>query len=269
MTHKKALGILLAVVLTMVAFNGNSFADWASLCGVSINDATDDKDIHGNANSFVKLFNEYFATELGPNTYLTGNDLFNGRGVDPEFNWISSNTSVVGAYKAASLFHELYVLDSDENNLGMLYSPTGTDVSNGITDLSGEGTNINTDGLTLTFQLKAHDGSSVSYLWNSSPTNNYDLKVHMIALEITDLYNAKTGGNFTDVYMFGWEDLDDLNAQNYWVADWDYQDFVVIMTNVTPTPATPEPATMLLWAFGSFGVAGTTWAKKRRSKKRA
>jgi hypothetical protein len=40
------------------------------------------------------------------------------------------------------------------------------------------------------------------------------------------------------------------------------QDFIYVARNSSPTP---EPATILLWSLGSFGVFGATWLKKRRN----
>ena len=89
------------------------------------------------------------------------------------------------------------------------------------------------------------------------------------------------------------------NDKNYWLAAYDpgkyygelgdYKVFVMNVTSidgadrqdylylastatVTPPPTSndvPEPATLLLWTLGGIGVAGTTWARKRKIKKLA
>ena len=84
-------------------------------------------------------------------------------------------------------------------------------------------------------------------------------------------------------------------SQNYWTQKYDARqryneigDYCVFVMQVTDSSGNrgqdflylanatytknhdvPEPATMLLWALGGLGVAGSTWTRKRRMKKLA
>ena len=46
------------------------------------------------------------------------------------------------------------------------------------------------------------------------------------------------------------------------------QDFLILLEH-EGSPDVPEPATLLLWTLGGLGVAGTSWARKRRLAKAA
>ena len=91
------------------------------------------------------------------------------------------------------------------------------------------------------FQLDAYLGATPIYCWSSNPCQNNgvlgkpgDNKVHMVAIDITDLYNTKYGTAKGSVIMFGWESLHSTAANGGLHADWDYQDIILIMTDVTP-----------------------------------
>lgn len=242
--------------------------------GVNISDANPYKD----GNNLYQLFNRYFSDQLGTEgLYTSSNALFNDRGVDPTTDWTTSHSQMVGAFKVASLGHEFKMLGEDGNTVGSIMSVGGTTniySSTGITDLSGSSVVNIADGLHLSFQLDAYNGSKMVYSWSSNveenlvrPLTKGDGMIHMIALDITDLYNAKYNTSNNSVYMFGWEDLHLTAAGGGSKSDWDYQDFVAIMTNLTPesVATTPEPATMLMFLVGGGFTSVVAWRKRQRN----
>jgi hypothetical protein len=229
--------------------------------GVDINDANQYKD----GNTLYQLFNKYFQDQLGSNVFSNSNDLFNTYGVDPNTDWTTNGSSVVGAFKVAALEHEMSVVSrTTGENLGSIIDVAGTtnihDV-NGISDLSGSSFAL-PDGDHIDFRLNASlENPSVDNQWSSNSAENEDGKIHMIAFDITGLYNSKYGTVFDSVYMLGWEDLADGGR---YPADWDYQDFVAIITNLTPvSSATPEPATMVMFLIGTGLTSAVAWRKRK------
>jgi hypothetical protein len=264
-------------------------------------DLTDDYNIniydHNSPNipSLYQLFNDYFAAELGDNKYTSSNALFNALGVDPHSQWKTSGTSLVGAYANSAMQHELNVVDMNGNELGQILnlSEYGNSVNGDrIGDISGSVTNI-PDGININLQLAPRYGDifdnensiigpDYQWVWSSDPSKNEypegtlfkddaifagDGSIHMLALNITDLYNQKYGTDFESVYMFAWEDLSDLVNGHWLPADYDFQDFVGIMTNLTPTAAAPEPASMLILLVGGGVSSLYVFGKRRREKK--
>lgn len=234
--------------------------------GVNISDANQ----YDDGNTLFQLFNKYFADQLGDDgLYSSSNDLFNNLGVDPRTDWTTEGSQLVGAFKVAAFGHEMSVVSKGGEKLGSIIDVAGTSnihSENGISDLSGGGAITLPDGVHINFQLDATAWGQDAYSWSSDPdANGGDGEIHMIALEITELYNEKYGTDFDSVYMLGWEDLDRDGTGGYGKADWDYQDFVAIITNIKPTStATPEPATWIMFLTG--GVATAAFWRKRANR---
>ena len=270
---KKFIVISVCVLFALMP-TGVVRGDLLSQYGVNISDANS----YGDNINLYQLFNRYFAEQLGEaGLYASSNDLFNDRGVNPYTDWTTSGSQLVGAFKVAALGHEMSMLDASGNIVASLISVGGTvniGQADGITDLSGQSVVNIADGLNVSFRLDAYWGDSHLYGWSSNPDENdgrlnpysNDNMIHMIALDITDLYNAKHGTLNDSVYMFGWEDLHLTAYGGGLPADWDYQDFVAIMTNLTPNDnaVVPEPGTMLIVGMG---VLALPLARRRLRKK--
>ncbi|MDR3233329.1 MAG: PEP-CTERM sorting domain-containing protein [Planctomycetaceae bacterium] len=216
--------------------------------------------------NLVQLFNQYFRDQ--GMSYTSSDELYQDLGVQSITNWTTHGSSVVGAFKVAAFQHTLSVIGSNGQNLGSIYTvESNTNLGEGVGIVDIEGGFQLADGQNISFQLAAGIPSTVyDYTWSSDGENNPDGRTHMITFDVTDLYNAKNGTDFTSVYMMGWEDMPDGNA---W-TDWDYQDSVYFVTNLEPTDdrqhnhyETPEPATLFI--FG-LGIVGAAVARRYRKK---
>ncbi len=260
----------LLFVLFLLPHGQTAFAEaLTQLYGVDIKDANSYDS--GMLNLYA-LFNDYFQDQLGTvgfeSAYGSSNDLFDARGVSSDFNWSTNGSELVGAYKVAGFSHTLSLLDQSGNTLAQATSYVGNtgNSGSGIIDISGGGI---ADVLNASWSLDAGVpwGGDPVYTWSSDQNLNSDEQVHMIAFDVTDLYNAKYGTDVSSAFMFAWEDLALTGSNSAYGyiqgADWDYQDFVGIVTNVTPTPSTtPEPASLLIFAAG--GLASVVAFRRRK-----
>lgn len=267
----KKIFVLLCGLTLIFAFQSVSKAELLTdLYGINISDANK----YNDGNTLYQLFNNYFGLDEETG-YSSSNDLFNDRGVDPYATWTTSGSELIGAFKVAAFGHEMSVMSQNGTVLGSIIDVAGTEnisEANGISDLSGGSVSL-PDGHRVNFQLDASLWGNDVYSWSSDPAANAgtqpigvtgDDMIHMIAFDITDIYNEYFGTDFESVFMLGWEDMhltgDGLGS----TADWDYQDFVAIVTNLKPenTAATPEPATMVMILMS--GAAGALVYRRRR-----
>ncbi|MDR2643343.1 MAG: hypothetical protein LBC74_11185 [Planctomycetaceae bacterium] len=239
------------------------------LYGVHLVDQSDD----GTNNNLYSLFNDYLQLE-GSEAYTSSIDLFNERGVDPTTQWITSGSSLLQAFNMSAYNHQLNILTSTGEEIYRMYD--------GGPDYNPDKIYSLSDGLSLDFQLLPFR-DNYDYLWSwysdanknasgsgplyyeNDPIDWGDDNIHMLAFDITDIYNAKKGTSFSSVFMFGWEDLPEDQWGISEKADFDYNDSVFILTNLTPTVSTtPEPATFLIILIGGGLVSARYLRRKKR-----
>lgn len=276
-------------LVALIAFAPLSIAKADLLTDYGVNNINDNAG-HDTA-ALYQLFNNYFSEQLTSTSeglYSSSNDLFNARGLDPNSAWVTNNSKIVGAFKVAGYEHNLSISDRNSSFSEKIFSSPSSDInpSNSklsITDLSESSVNGLADGMILDFELEAKSPyrTENDYVWSSDPTKNSGMQgtgvegdgmIHMIAIDITKLYNLKHGTDHETVYMFGFEDMHFTDGTGGWysaTADGDYQDFVVIMTNVNSVPTNvPEPATWMMFLIGGAGTSVMAWRKRKLQNKK-
>jgi hypothetical protein len=256
--------LFLVFSVSATAFSDDSKID---LYGVKLVDSSYD----GGSYNLYAMLNQYLGLE-GSEAYSSSLTLFNERGIDPTTQWTTSGSSLLKAFHMSELWHQLNVLTPEGQVICNLYDAGDRYEDGQVYDLPDD---VHLDFQMLPFLPNAEDNTYYNYLWAwySDPSKNNeadpmynghqlrpgDDEIHMLAFDITDLYNAKKGTEFTSVYMFGWEDWS-IDS-----ADFDYNDMVVIMTNLTPeSSTTPEPATMLIFLAGG-GLVSARYLRRRKN----
>ena len=258
---------LLVTFTAAISFAGTELypSDFSIGTG-AVNDSNGWKD----SDRFFELFNDYFSAQLGSEEsfYLSSQDLVNSRGIADCSSWDVHSGSLVGAFKVAALGHKLSLYDQNGVEVAQLAN-YASNAQTGGTSMADLQSGIIEEAIGVTLKLSAFYGNEMIYQWSSDYLENNDYSgdnfVHMIAIDVTDLYNAKALANGKETvntaFMVGFEDMtnDPLH-----MADWDYQDFVAILTNVTPAgyfsseagpSATPEPATLAIFGAALAGLA--------------
>ena len=260
---KNAFTLTFAAILLITAIATTAKADTSltELYGVNIKDNSSD----GMNDNLYLLFNAYFQNELATG-YTSSNELFNDRGVNPNATWTTNNATLTAAFKVAAYDHALnVVLGETTKSVTDFLTDNINNPTYGLVDLTSTYDVSNMTDATWDLQVRTDSGEI--YTVHSDSSLNSDGLIHMVAFDVTDLYNLKSFGDdksrYVDTaFLFGWEDITGMGA------DRDFQDFVGIITNInvaSGSAATPEPATLAMLAL-SLGVLPITRRFTKTSK---
>ncbi|GHT44361.1 hypothetical protein FACS189454_01490 [Planctomycetales bacterium] len=275
---KKTFTKLTAAVLVSAAFTTAAFGDvltsaeyWQYRNSNSSYDTL--QVISGPGLPVYELFNSAataYSSTTGQSvaTYNNAADFYAERGFKSLVSdWtVSEDSQIVGMFRGTGFAHSLNLINSTGTvwnttaGQGQSYGNQGTWIASLDSSRNIDVGAIGAVNMTLTVWVEGNDGSFHTVYGDRPELNGgFNGFISMVAYDVTDLIKAMGYAEIENAFMFTWED------SKYGTGDFDYNDMVYIMTNVTPNMlnATPEPATMLIIGLG---LAGLGLARRRRKK---